>query len=81
MARQLTRLFLRALDLARVSMSAIARDTGRSVRSLQAVRRGEFEATPEAARDVAGFLRKRGRAFGRIADALEREAAKQEARR
>jgi hypothetical protein len=78
-ARRLTRLFLRALKLARVSMRDVARATGRGYRSIQAVKAGEYEATPDAARDLARYLRSRGRVFSRMADALERAADQEEA--
>jgi hypothetical protein len=72
---RLTTRYTTALELARgESLAAIAQATGRHVRTLEEVRRGTFGATPEAARGLARYLRRRAGLLTRTAEALEQAA-------
>ncbi len=64
----------RATDMATASLSDVAEGMGRKLRTLQAYRSGFRDVTPDAARALAAYLRKRARLLQRAADSLEAAA-------
>ncbi len=61
-------------DMATASLSDVAEGMGRKLRTLQAYRSGFRDVTPDAARSLAAYLRKRARLLQRAADSLEAAA-------
>ena len=63
------RTYLRALES--LNLSEVARQTGRSYRTLQAYRMGERRVTERAVRELVEYLRRRAESDGESADGLE----------
>ena len=75
MRKQLTRSYLRALEL--VNLSHLSKETGRAYRTLQAYRMGERRVTEKAAEELVTYLRARSREFVLAADNLEAASLKE----
>jgi hypothetical protein len=76
MGKALEALYLKALDL--LNLSDVSRETGRGYRTLKAYRGRDRRITSEAARELASYLRSRGRLLNEAADKLEAALAKEE---
>ena len=74
MAAKLTRLFLRALERAPVSVVRLAEEAGYHYTSFQKYQDGSRTPTPDAAEALAKVLRRRGRKLTELADQLEQQA-------
>ena len=64
--------------LSQVSLTGLARGTGRAIRTLTAYRRGERRVTEAAARELVGYLRSRSESLSAAAAALEAALEKEE---
>jgi hypothetical protein len=78
MSNHLRSAFVWASDLALASITDVARGIDRVRRTVHMYRAGHRRVTPEAARDLAAYLRERAKAFLAAADELERAARKEE---
>ena len=76
--RDLRSVFIRAMDLATATSGDLAKGAGRTLRTAMYYRSGERRVTPDAARKLADYLRRRSVAFTEIADELERAADEEE---
>lgn len=70
-------LFVRASDVARAHLGDVADALGRTRRSVQQIRAGERGVSPEVAKELAAYLRRRAERFLGLAEELEREAEKE----
>jgi hypothetical protein len=70
--------FARAARLATASLDDVAESMGRGASTLFAYLSGGRRVTPDAARALAVYLRKRARDFTRAADSLDAAARKEE---
>lgn len=77
MGEQLRRWFNRASDVATASLEDVGRGIGKARRTFFAYRSGDRHVTPQAALDLAGYLRRRAAKFLDVAEKLE-DAAERE---
>jgi hypothetical protein len=78
MRGNLRSLFGRAARLSTGSLDDVAEGTGRGASTVYAYLSGARRVTPEAARALAAYLRKRARAFTKAADQLDAAADREE---
>ena len=71
MPKSLLSQFRKAVEQATANLADVASGMGRGYRMLQAYQRKERTVTPDAARGLIAYLRKRGRQLARTADDLE----------
>ncbi len=71
MPKELGEQFRKAAGRATASLGDVSKGIGRGYRMLHAYLRKERNVTPNAARGLIGYLRKRSRELARAADELE----------
>ncbi len=77
MGERLTELVRQALEL--LPLSRFSEGTGKPIPTLRAYRYGLRTPSPQAAREIAAYLRSRADEFTRIADELESVANEEKA--
>lgn len=78
MGKRLTDQVVRALDL--LPMPRFAEGTGRAYPTIQAYKYGQRVPTPQAAREIAAYLRSQAVEYAEVADALDAAADAEEDR-
>lgn len=74
---ELNEVYRRALEAARATLGDVAEASGRTYRTLRAYRYGDRRVTPDAARDLATYLRQRSEELAEAAERLEAVADRQ----